>query len=171
MNRRDFLWSSSVASVGLTFARPGRLFAGSTAPGDWRTFDVTTRVEILKSAGITRIWIPGALLNPTPFQKTLANKFAAEGGTARLIENVSDSLGIIAAEFPAGVKPLLTVTSRVATQNLAVDTSAPGKPPNADRAELAHEIADLWFHTFVLLAQQGMSPEDVWEELRGRRRD
>ncbi len=40
---------------------------------------------------------------------------------------------------------------------------------NADRAELAHEIADLWFHTYVLLAQQGMSPEDVWEELRGRR--
>jgi len=41
---------------------------------------------------------------------------------------------------------------------------------NADRAEVAHEIADLWFHTFILLAQQGMTPEDVWEELRGRRR-
>jgi phosphoribosyl-ATP pyrophosphohydrolase/phosphoribosyl-AMP cyclohydrolase len=41
---------------------------------------------------------------------------------------------------------------------------------NADKAELAHEIADLWFHTYVLLAQQGMTPEDVWEELRGRRR-
>ena len=40
---------------------------------------------------------------------------------------------------------------------------------NADRGELAHEIADLWFHTFILLAQQGMSPEDVWDELRGRR--
>src|ERR1700730_17518103 len=41
---------------------------------------------------------------------------------------------------------------------------------NADRAEVAHEIADLWFHTFILLAQQGMTPEDVWDELRGRRR-
>jgi phosphoribosyl-ATP pyrophosphohydrolase/phosphoribosyl-AMP cyclohydrolase len=41
---------------------------------------------------------------------------------------------------------------------------------NADRTELAHEIADLWFHTYVLLAQQGMTPEDVWAELRGRRR-
>ena len=40
---------------------------------------------------------------------------------------------------------------------------------NADPAELAHEIADLWFHTFVLLAQQGMEPEDVWNELRRRR--
>ncbi len=40
---------------------------------------------------------------------------------------------------------------------------------NGNPAELAHEIADLWFHTFVLLAQQGMAPEDVWNELRGRR--
>jgi phosphoribosyl-ATP pyrophosphohydrolase/phosphoribosyl-AMP cyclohydrolase len=40
---------------------------------------------------------------------------------------------------------------------------------NADKAELAHEIADLWFHTYVLLAQQGMTPQDVWQELRGRR--
>lgn len=41
---------------------------------------------------------------------------------------------------------------------------------NGDRAELAHEVADLWFHSYVLLAQQGMTPEDVWAELRGRRR-
>ena len=41
---------------------------------------------------------------------------------------------------------------------------------NAQPAELAHEIADLWFHTFVLLAQQGLAPEDVWAELRQRRR-
>lgn len=41
---------------------------------------------------------------------------------------------------------------------------------NADPAEVAHEIADLWFHTFILLAQQGMTPEDVWAELRRRRR-
>jgi phosphoribosyl-AMP cyclohydrolase / phosphoribosyl-ATP pyrophosphohydrolase len=41
---------------------------------------------------------------------------------------------------------------------------------NADRDEIAREVADLWFHTFVLLAQQGMTPDDVWEELRRRRR-
>ncbi len=40
---------------------------------------------------------------------------------------------------------------------------------NANCAELAHEIADLWFHTYILLAEQGMTPEDVWAELRGRR--
>jgi phosphoribosyl-ATP pyrophosphohydrolase/phosphoribosyl-AMP cyclohydrolase len=41
---------------------------------------------------------------------------------------------------------------------------------NADREEVAREVADLWFHTFVLLAQQGMTPEDVWAVLESRRR-
>ena len=41
---------------------------------------------------------------------------------------------------------------------------------NGDREEVAREVADLWFHTFVLLAQQGMTPEDVWAVLQARRR-
>jgi phosphoribosyl-ATP pyrophosphohydrolase/phosphoribosyl-AMP cyclohydrolase len=42
---------------------------------------------------------------------------------------------------------------------------------NGDREEVARELADLWFHTFILLAQQGMTPAEVWKELRRRRRD
>jgi phosphoribosyl-ATP pyrophosphohydrolase len=36
-----------------------------------------------------------------------------------------------------------------------------------DRA-VVHEVADLWFHTLVLLARRGLGPEDVLAEL-GRR--
>ena len=41
---------------------------------------------------------------------------------------------------------------------------------NADREEVAKELADLWFHTFILLAQQGMTPEDVWSVRESRMR-
>jgi phosphoribosyl-AMP cyclohydrolase / phosphoribosyl-ATP pyrophosphohydrolase len=41
---------------------------------------------------------------------------------------------------------------------------------NGDHEELAREMADLWFHSLVLLAQQGVSPDDVWAVLRERRR-
>jgi phosphoribosyl-ATP pyrophosphohydrolase len=34
--------------------------------------------------------------------------------------------------------------------------------------ELVHETADLWFHTMVLLASQGLSPDDVLHELERR---
>lgn len=37
-----------------------------------------------------------------------------------------------------------------------------------DAAQLVHETADLWFHTLVLLAHQGLGPERVLEELERR---
>src|SRR5208337_2771429 len=77
----------------------------------------------------------------TPFQKTLSNTFNCEGGTAKLIETEADALGIIAVEFPAGVKPILTVTSRIATKDYAVDLTARSKAPKEDRAELEHFFA------------------------------
>ena len=39
---------------------------------------------------------------------------------------------------------------------------------NRSREELACEMADLWFHTLVLLADAGMSPADVEAELARR---
>jgi len=138
MNRREFLRSAGAMSASLAFPKTACLLAEDATPPDWRTFEVKTRVEILKSSGATRVWVPTALSSKTPFQKTLSNRFRAEGGTARIVEGTADGLGIIAAEFPAGVKPVLTLTSRVSTKNYAVDLSAPGKAPKADRAELEH---------------------------------
>ncbi len=41
---------------------------------------------------------------------------------------------------------------------------------NRDPAELTRETADLWFHSYLLLAQAGLTPNDVWAELARRRR-
>jgi transglutaminase-like putative cysteine protease len=138
MKRRDFIRSASVVSASLAFPRTGRLFEQDRGSGSWRTFEVTTCVEVLKSSGATRIWLPAALINHTPFQKTLANTFKAEGGTAKIVESKADALGIIAAEFPPGVKPILTATSRIATKNCTVELSARSKTPKENRAELEH---------------------------------
>ena len=37
-----------------------------------------------------------------------------------------------------------------------------------DRLHIVREIADLWFHSLVLLAWHGLAPEDVLAELRRR---
>jgi len=39
-----------------------------------------------------------------------------------------------------------------------------------DKTHIAQETADLMYHTLVLLAATGITPEDVWEELRKRRK-
>lgn len=37
-----------------------------------------------------------------------------------------------------------------------------------ERQHLVYEVADLWFHTLVLLAQKGLSADDVLNELARR---
>ncbi len=48
----------------------------------------------------------------------------------------------------------------------ATETVMAAKDGDAD--QIIYETADLWFHTMVLLAQQGLSPDDVLNELDRR---
>jgi len=57
-----------------------------------------------------------------------------------MVENKTDALGIVAAEFPAGVKPVLTLTSRIATRDYAIDFSGPVKVPRNDSADLRYYL-------------------------------
>ncbi len=139
MNRRHFLGSMGALSGSYLFPKARCEGAHAEVSQGWRTFEVETRVEILQPSGITRIWLPTALLSKTPFQTTLSNEFTAPGGSARIIETHADALGILTAEFPAGVRPVLTQTSRAATHNYVVDLSTrTPRFPKADRAELQH---------------------------------
>src|SRR5215472_4428680 len=104
MKRRDFLWQTGTVCAGLAFSKAMPLFAETPASG-WRTFEVITRVEVLKPAGATHIWLPAALIRQTPFQKTLANKYVAEDGTAKFTESKEDSLGIVSATYAERAKP------------------------------------------------------------------
>lgn len=166
MNRRDFLRSSGAVYAGVAFTETERLLAEDALSGRWRTFDVTTRVEILKSSGVTRVWLPAALVIETPFQKTLFNRYSAGGGTARIAKVGADGLGIIAAEFPAEVRPVLTLRTRVATRNYAIDLSVPGKATNAGRAELEH-----FSRATKMLPTDGIVKASATEIIRGAKTD
>jgi phosphoribosyl-ATP pyrophosphohydrolase len=48
----------------------------------------------------------------------------------------------------------------------AVETIIAAK--NDDRDQIIYETADLWFHCMVMLAQKGLSPDDVLSELARR---
>jgi transglutaminase-like putative cysteine protease len=138
MNRRDFLSRASGVTASLALPRASWIFPEDRGPADWRMFEVTTRVQILKSSGPARVWLPAALVGETYYQKTFANTFDAEGGTAKVTESKADGLAMVVAEFPAGITPEVTVKSRIATRNHAVDLSKPGNGLKENRAELEH---------------------------------
>jgi len=48
----------------------------------------------------------------------------------------------------------------------AVETIIAAK--NGDPEQIIHETADLWFHSMVMLAQHGLSPDDILNELADR---
>jgi transglutaminase-like putative cysteine protease len=166
MNRRDFLQSAGAASTSLVFAKSRRLFAEAPASASWRTFEVITRVEVLKTTGMTRIWVPAALITATPFQRSISNTFEADGGIAKMLESKPDTLGIVVSEFPAGVKPILTVRSRITTKDCAVDLSAPGNAPKASQAELQY-----FLRPTMLLPTDGIVKETAVEITNGAKTD
>jgi hypothetical protein len=58
MQRRGFLESlgASTAVIVAGLRETGQ--AAQTGPDAWRTFEVTTRLEITDPCGVTRAWVP-----------------------------------------------------------------------------------------------------------------
>ena len=67
----------------------------------------------------------------------------------------------VAGLYAKGLDAILKKIGEEATETVI---AAKGGDPK----QLVHETADLWFHTMVLLAQQGLKPDDVLQELDRR---
>jgi len=143
MNRRDFIKTTSLLPAAAAVASlPQFSLSAFAAAAKWRVFEVTTKVEVLKPEGTTRVWLPLPLVADTDYQKNLGSTWSIEGGTAVTGMDGKYGAEFIAAEWPASVKaPVVVATSRFATMDRAVDLSKPGRPVKAERAELQRYLA------------------------------
>src|SRR5262245_14261955 len=135
MNRREFLRSAGVVSAGLTLPG-GAALLGASPDAPWRTFEVTSEIEIAEPSGVTRVWLPTPPAAATVYQKPGETRFTAPGGTARAVTHSKTGATMIAAEWPQGVAPVLSATCRVATRDYAVDLSAPHRIARPSDASL-----------------------------------
>ena len=71
----------------------------------------------------------------------------------------------VASLYHKGLDAILKKVGEEATETVmaAKDVAA-----QDDKRKLVYEVADLWFHTLVLLADQGLSHEQVLDELARR---
>jgi transglutaminase-like putative cysteine protease len=139
MDRRRFLTAAS--SLPFAASLPAAAFAQersfSPAPGRWRTFEVTTRLEVAEAAGVTQAWVPIPSLN-SDWQQS---QDAAWTGNAREASVATEPWGgrMVHARFADGEKaPWIEVTCRVRTQDRRHDWSRKGAA--ADRASLAQYL-------------------------------
>ena len=76
-------------------------------------------------------------------------------------KNASPDSSYVASLYDKGLDEILKKIGEEATEVVIAAKSG-------EKAAIIHETADLWFHTLVMLAQQGLSPDDILSEL-GRR--
>jgi transglutaminase-like putative cysteine protease len=124
MKRRTFL--QAAAATPLAAALP-RAWAQQSnfepRPGDWRAYEVVTRVEVLKPTGVTRVWIPLPSVEGS-YQKTGANSWSGNAATARIVSDGKYGASMMYAEFAASEStPVIEVTSRIETRDRATDFS------------------------------------------------
>ncbi len=166
MDRRTFLQSTGAVCAGFAITKSIPAFADALQPGaGWRTFQVTARVEVLKPNGVTHIWLPAALIRDTPFQRTRANKFVAEGGSAKLTTDKRSALGVVSATYPANAKAVLTLTSQVSLKNYSVDLSAPGKAHASKR--VSKEELDYFLQPSKYVPTDGIVKETALKATAG----
>src|ERR1700722_5148650 len=134
MNWRDFLRANSSICAGWALSRAVPVLANTPPAGEWRTFEVVTKVKLLKPNGISHIWLPAPLIRNTPYQNTISTQFEAKGGMATLSKDKQSALGIVSAMYAANVMPTLTLTSRV-----ELKTTPSIYPPGQQRVPL-HEL-------------------------------
>jgi transglutaminase-like putative cysteine protease len=121
MNRRHFLKTTSAAAAAA--ALPWR----ETHASDWKTYEIVTRVEVLKPRGASQAWVPLPLSEDTPWHKAIGSSWSGNAETARIVSDGKYGASMLHARWRDGeAAPVIEVTSRFMTQDHNVDLSRPG---------------------------------------------
>ena len=135
MDRRKFLQSgtAAVAFASLPRISIAQQLPFEPQPGGWRTFETTTRIEILKPEGTSRAWMPVPSVQ-SDYQQVIGNTWSSNG-SARLASDGKYGAAMVAAEWGPGEKaPVLEVVSTFSTRNRATEF---GKPDPARKLDPA----------------------------------
>src|SRR5215813_3028802 len=128
MDRRSFLKAGAVAPAAAAFpklARAQQLPFDPRQSEVWRTFEVTTRVEVLFPEGATRVWLPVPSVN-TVYQKTIDNAWSGNATNMTILHDGKYGAGLFYAEWMSSENtPVVELYSRFATRDHAVDLSSP----------------------------------------------
>src|SRR5579864_1702680 len=127
MDRRSFLKTGAL--IPAAAALPATAFSQQLPfeprqAQQWRTFEVTTRVEILFPEGASRVWLPVPSVN-SGYQRTIDNAWSGNAAAAQLLHDGKYGAGMLYAEWPDAEKnPVIELRSRFSTRDRAVDFSS-----------------------------------------------
>lgn len=89
----------------------------------WRTYDLTTRIEIRRPEGQTRLWLPLAMFKDTPWQRALSHSWQGNFTQAQIYRDPAAEMEVFVAEWEEGSAPRCELVSRVETQDRHFDVT------------------------------------------------
>jgi transglutaminase-like putative cysteine protease len=167
MHRRSFLKAGTAASTLALFPRVpfAQQLPYDPRPGGWRTFETTTRVEILKPVGVSRAWVPLPSIEGD-YQKLIGNSWSGNG-SSRLASDGKYGAAMVVSEWNANEKaPVVEVVSSFATRNRAVDFSKRNPALRLDPATAKFSVAPT-----ELIPTDGIVRKTALEITRGKSSD
>lgn len=138
MDRRKFLATGAVFPLASALpagalAQPRTYAPASTT---WRTFEVTTTLEIASPGGATQAWVPVPAVN-TDWQQSAASTWTGNVREAALATDPVYGSQFVRATWSDGERaPRIEVVSRIRTRDRSVDWARRARPARDD-AELA----------------------------------
>lgn len=173
MDRRTFLRTTTALSglaalsgvPGLARVARGQHKTFDPRPGTWRTYELTTRVEVLRPTGVTQAWLPVPALN-ADYQQAGDSRWSGNARTMRLVTEPNYGAVMLCAEFAEEeTAPVVELVSQFRTQDRALDWSrkSPGKE---DAAALKK-----WIKPTDLMPTDGIVRETAADITKGKRTD
>lgn len=163
MDRRAFLTSTAASAA--VASLPWRIAHGQ---GDWRTFEVATRVEIQRPSGVSRAWIPLPLAGASDWHRDRGDAWAGNAARAETLRDPKYGVEMLYAEWPASqAAPHLEVTSRFSTRDRAVDLSR----ASSGGARLSAAEAKFFTAPTELIPTDGIVRDTAEDIVKGSRGD
>jgi transglutaminase-like putative cysteine protease len=134
-------------------------------PGEWRTFEVVTRVELKHAAsGPSTAWVPVPSID-TEWQRSLGSSWTGNAAKMRLAADSRFGARYLVAEFDGAVPPVLEVTSRVQTRDRKQDWKAVPR-----ETESAQDLR-VWLQPTDLMPTDGIVRKTARQIVSGARTD
>ncbi len=172
MNRRTFLRVAALPAVvaaaratGVPSVARAQQKEFTPRPGTWRTFEITTRVEVLEPTGVSRAWLPIPSVK-SEYQKPLGDQWSGNAKVLKASTDGSYGAGMLYAEFASDEPaPVVELTSRFQTQDRAVDWS------KKVAAEEDPALLRFWTKPTDLMPTDGIVRETALEVTKGKATD
>jgi transglutaminase-like putative cysteine protease len=133
-------------------------------PGDWKSYEVVTRVNLQRASGPSTVWIPLPVVD-TDWQRTLSNNWSGNAKSMRVGGDPRYGARFLVAEFDGSAPPLLEVVSRIQTRDRAENWKA--KRAGGESAEDLR----VWLQPTDLMPLDGIVRKTALQVTSGARTD